>query len=173
MDFYDLTEEGELVSYVTILESLAKERGAMMLRASEAVSTSDTTIQPPPPSTGAATTIRYTRFPIRDRSIPSRDTLDAIMQALAVSKQLNRKAAVHCWGGIGRTGTIVGCWLVYSGEVTDSVDAGSGVVETAGQRALEVLEQKWKGVDKSWRAPRSPENALQADMVRLFRPPNK
>jgi hypothetical protein len=19
---------------------------------------------------------------------------------------------VHCWGGIGRTGTIVGCWLV-------------------------------------------------------------
>ena len=22
---------------------------------------------------------------------------------------------VHCWGGIGRTGTVVGCWLVRHG----------------------------------------------------------
>ena len=26
---------------------------------------------------------------------------------------------VHCWGGIGRTGTVVGCWLVRHGMTGD------------------------------------------------------
>jgi protein-tyrosine phosphatase len=29
---------------------------------------------------------------------------------------------VHCWGGIGRTGTVVGCWLVRHG-----LDAGDPI----------------------------------------------
>ena len=31
-------------------------------------------------------------------------------------------AYVHCWGGIGRTGTVVGCWLVRHG-----LDAGDPI----------------------------------------------
>ena len=27
-----------------------------------------------------------------------------------------RKVYVHCWGGVGRTGTVVGCYLVRQGE---------------------------------------------------------
>lgn len=62
------------------------------------------------------------RFPIRDVSVPTvpemLKTLDAIDQALA----RNEVVYVHCWGGRGRTGTVVGCHLlrhrlVREGEV--------------------------------------------------------
>ena len=34
---------------------------------------------------------------------------------------------VHCWGGIGRTGTVVGCWLVRHG--LDDGDAVARIAE--------------------------------------------
>lgn len=40
------------------------------------------------------------------------EILDTIDNAL----KHNRKVYVHCWGGIGRTGIVVGCYLVHSGE---------------------------------------------------------
>jgi len=60
---------------------------------------------------------------------------------------------VHCWGGIGRTGTVVGCWLVRHGlDDGDPVrtiarlrrrtpDAWAASPQTAAQRAM-VTE--WK-----------------------------
>ena len=56
--------------------------------------------------------IAYHRFPIRDVSIPTspdltKAILDTIDQAIAQEKTVY----VHCWGGVGRTGLIVGCWL--------------------------------------------------------------
>jgi protein-tyrosine phosphatase len=54
---------------------------------------------------------------------------------------------VHCWGGIGRTGTVVGCWLVAREGLTtdaalqriaelrkDTPDRGLGSPETKLQR---------------------------------------
>jgi protein-tyrosine phosphatase len=54
----------------------------------------------------------YYRFPIVDVSVPQSstdmirilDTLDRLMAGGAV-------IYLHCWGGVGRTGTVVGCWL--------------------------------------------------------------
>lgn len=37
------------------------------------------------------------------------DDVDAAIDAGGV-------AYVHCWGGVGRTGTVVGCWLVRHGR---------------------------------------------------------
>jgi len=58
--------------------------------------------------------------PIPDVDIPDggpaemAGILDAIDNALAAG----RTAYVHCWGGVGRTGTVVGCWLIRHGYAT-------------------------------------------------------
>lgn len=58
----------------------------------------------------------WTQRPIRDLSVPTvsqmTDTLDAIDGALAAGGCVY----VHCWGGRGRTGTVIGCWLARHGE---------------------------------------------------------
>jgi protein-tyrosine phosphatase len=70
--------------------------------------------------------------------------LDDIDAALAD----DRGVYVHCWGGIGRTGTVVGCWLMRHGlDVGDPIrrieelrrdveDAWMPSPQTAGQRAM-------------------------------------
>lgn len=62
----------------------------------------------------------YIRIPVRDRNIPSRATMIAILDAIDASLARERPVYVHCWGGIGRTGTVVGCFLArhdrYTGE---------------------------------------------------------
>lgn len=60
------------------------------------------------------------RHPIVDGSIPTVDemraTLDTIDRALATDPP--GRVYVHCWGGRGRTGTAVGCWLIRHGKAT-------------------------------------------------------
>lgn len=196
-DFFDLTEKGELVPYSPILEKLVSGRGGTITKLDATSDGYSNFFQDQTEGGRGTLSVRYARFPIRDRSIPSTTDLRAILDALTiVHRQQGRKAVVHCWGGIGRTGTIVGCWLVHSGVVRDEDDTivalgqsssatepgavviGEGPasavvlprIKPAGEVALEFLKKKWKGVDKSWRAPRTPENALQADVVRLYRP---
>jgi hypothetical protein len=58
----------------------------------------------------------HLRFPLRDQSIPDeprdmRAILDALDEAVASGHNLY----VHCWGGIGRTGMVAGCYLVRHG----------------------------------------------------------
>jgi len=42
--------------------------------------------------------------------------LDAIDDSLAAG----RATYVHCWGGVGRTGTVVACWLLRHAIATDA-----------------------------------------------------
>jgi hypothetical protein len=65
--------------------------------------------------------------------------------------QAGRKIYLHCWGGIGRTGTTVGCYLVRQGK--------------SGAEALEQLAAWWRNVPKSRYFPRSPETDAQMDFV--------
>ena len=76
---------------------------------------------------------------------------------LARCEREGRIAAVHCRGGIGRTGTVVGCWLVQSGRCGD------------GEAALRVIAEQWRTVEKHTRFPCSPETGAQAEFVRNFR----
>jgi protein-tyrosine phosphatase len=55
------------------------------------------------------------RFPIRDLGIPGTDTMQRILDALDQSIEADQPVYVHCWGGIGRTGTVVGCFLIRRG----------------------------------------------------------
>ena len=56
----------------------------------------------------------YQRFPIRDRSVPkSMEDVHKLVKRILkiVSNNPDAKVYVHCWGGVGRTGLIVGCLL--------------------------------------------------------------
>ena len=95
----------------------------------------------------------HERFAIRDMSIPSSKelttaALDAIDRYLAGG----RTVYVHCWGGVGRTGTIIGCWLARHGE--------------PGQAALDRLGELWLENPKSRLGQRSPERPEQERYVR-------
>ena len=60
---------------------------------------------------------------------------------------------VHCWGGIGRTGTVVGCWLVRHG-----LDDGDAIARIAALRRRVV----------DARMP-SPQTTAQREMVRTWK----
>ena len=103
----------------------------------------------------------HQRFPIRDMSTPrsperTSAALDAIDEHIRNGEGV---AYVHCWGGTGRTGTIVGCWLVRHGRT--------------GEAALARLAELWKTNPKSSRRPVSPERESQRDYVRNWREVNR
>ena len=101
--------------------------------------------------------VEYHNFPIRDRSLPeSVDFVRRILDVLRDNEKRGRISAVHCRGGIGRTGMIVGCWLVESGVARD------------GAHALQLIAEEWKLVEKCKRFPCSPETGPQFEFVRNF-----
>lgn len=51
------------------------------------------------------------RLPIRDLSVPTTDAMRTILGVIDLSLEAGRPVYVHCLGGIGRTGTVVGCWM--------------------------------------------------------------
>lgn len=98
--------------------------------------------------------VSYCRMTIPDYSVPSTaqmvQTLDVIDAALADGQVVY----VHCWGGVGRTGTVVGCYLVRHGR--------------SGDAALAHLAHLWQDVEKRNRHPHSPETPAQLEMVRTW-----
>jgi hypothetical protein len=96
--------------------------------------------------------VSYQRFPIGDFGLPTPETMNAILDALDEGLQAGRKIYLHCWGGIGRTGTTVGCYLVRQGM--------------SGVEALSQLATWWKGVPKSRYHLHSPETVEQMNFIR-------
>lgn len=95
----------------------------------------------------------HERFPIPDMAVPGSPEVTAtILDAIDAHIAEGRTVYVHCFGGVGRTGVIVGCWLARHGY--------------PGDKALERLDQLWQDCPKSSRHPRSPQMQEQFDYVR-------
>jgi protein-tyrosine phosphatase len=93
-------------------------------------------------------------YPVTDMGIPestaqTREILDTIDRVIDEGGTIY----VHCWGGIGRTGTIVGCWLVRHGMT--------------GEEALDRVKELWETrPDSGWST--SPQTDDQFDYVRKW-----
>lgn len=59
--------------------------------------------------------VRCFRYPIPDCSIPTTTEMRATLDAIDATIAAKMPVYVHCWGGHGRTGTVIGCWLVRHG----------------------------------------------------------
>jgi hypothetical protein len=57
-------------------------------------------------------TVECFRYPIVDGSIPDPGMMEAVLDAIDESISSNGTVYVHCWGGRGRTGTVICCWLI-------------------------------------------------------------
>lgn len=99
--------------------------------------------------------VELLRFPIRDMETPSRALMRAILDAIDGCIACGRPVYVHCWGGVGRTGTVVGCYLARHGIAT-------------GDQAIARIAELRRG-DVARRSRISPETAAQRTLVRSWR----
>lgn len=125
--FLDLTTEGELIPYEPFLREEAARLGV---------------------------TVEHRRIPIQDLSVPRPAEAVNILDTIDSAIVSGHTVYLHCWGGIGRTGTVVGCYLARHGH--------------RGQTALAELTRLWKVMEKAtWRV--SPETDEQKEFVRNWR----
>ena len=110
----------------------------------------------------------HTRFPIPDCGVPQ-DTASVARLVRTIIDRAEtiryeyccKKSYIHCWGGVGRTGTIVACLYAYRmrGEGLSSGEIYS--------RAMQKLNDAFSKCPKSKKRV-SPENDMQRTFIRLF-----
>lgn len=127
--FVDLTEANELLPYAP--ELLLQE--------------AEKTGRPVP---------THRRFGIRDVSILADDTgYDEIVEHIRSELEAGQRVYVHCMGGKGRTGTVIGCWLI---------DNDGLAYEGAVQR-MHDLRATTRKFDERWKVP---DTQAQHDVLR-------
>jgi protein-tyrosine phosphatase len=85
-------------------------------------------------------------FQIMDLGVPTPEMMTIILDSLDDDLAEGRTVYVHCWGGIGRTGTVIGCWMVRHGipaaDALAFIQAGVDSTPKAGRRSPETNEQQ-------------------------------
>lgn len=126
--FIDLTQPRELPSYEAVLKEEARIYDCMA---------------------------DYHRFAIRDHGVPSVETMRLILDTIDSSIQSGSPVYIHCWGGVGRTGTVVGCYLVRHGM--------------SPQKALARVNELYQSRPRDYFLHTSPETDEQARFVKNWR----
>ena len=84
--------------------------------------------------------VRHVRIPIRDFTVPTPEQMVAALDAIDAEIRAGGVVYVHCWAGCGRTGVVIGCWLVRHGAKPK--EALERVAETRGLGCPQTLEQR-------------------------------
>ena len=78
--------------------------------------------------------MRHEQFPIPDLDVVDDHRYDEVAQT--IEDGLARGAVyVHCWGGIGRTGTVIGCVLADEGLDYDAIIERLATLRAASRKA--------------------------------------
>jgi protein-tyrosine phosphatase len=126
--FVDLTQEGERQDYVPILKQEAEKIGLDVM---------------------------HKRLSIPDFGIPSPALMMSILNTIDEGLNQGLKVYVHCRGGIGRTGTVVACFLVQNQGLS-------------GNAALLKTNELFQASARSRESDFSPETSAQMDFVRRW-----
>ena len=103
----------------------------------------------------------YTRFPIVDCGAPkSVESVQRLLLRIEELKKMDGYVYVHCWGGVGRTGTIIACYLSQNWKEVDM------------NHTLEVLRRNFSEMPKS-AYRKTPETKDQIDFINQFINANK
>lgn len=94
--------------------------------------------------------VTFEQLPIKDLSVPTERHMARILNQIDLFIREGRLVYVHCLGGIGRTGTVVGCYLMRHGLATD-------------KNVLAMIRDLRKDTEDSGRE--SPETIDQSEMV--------
>jgi hypothetical protein len=94
----------------------------------------------------------YTRHSIKDLEVPTPELMAEILATIERLVSNGEVVYVHCWGGVGRTGTVVACHLINSGMSAD--------------QALDRLPELRAGLIRGNRP--SPETSEQEQFVRRW-----
>ena len=94
--------------------------------------------------------VRHVRLPIADFSVPAPEQLVATLDEIDYELGAGGIVYVHCWAGCGRTGVVVGAWLVRHGMTPQA--ALDRIAETRGLGCPQTLEQRLLVLD--WEAGR-------------------
>lgn len=98
----------------------------------------------------------YLRFPIPDGGVPqSMESVSRLLDKIADFENMEGYTYIHCWGGVGRTGTIVGCL-----KARELRRHGSS-------KALTVLRNFFKKMPKS-AYRKTPDTPVQEEFVRAY-----
>ncbi len=98
--------------------------------------------------------VSYRRMPIPDLGVRRKAAMREILDTIDREMDNGRPVYVHCLGGIGRTGTVVGCWLARH-----RIASGEAVLDR-------IAELRCN--DPSADVP-SPETRQQRDIVRNWK----
>ena len=94
--------------------------------------------------------VTFDQLPIKDLSVPTERHMTRILNQIDLCIKHGKPVYVHCLGGIGRTGTVVGCYLVRHGLAN-------------GKNVLDIIRDLRKDSEDSDR--RSPETREQLKLV--------
>ena len=102
--------------------------------------------------------VNYCRFPVQDLNAPKStvETYRLIQKIDRWSREQGNKVYIHCWGGVGRTGTMVACLLATHNNNNPSMDE---ILDTLRKCAAEMPKSAHR---------KMPESQEQYDFIRQF-----